>query len=283
MPYTLVEKVRGMVRDRPLRSRVTNSGGINAAAISMTVPAAHIGNFQVGQRVEWDDDTDETAEVTDVTPDTNTVTFGAYGRGIESSTAAIHAENSIVLINPRFRYVEIADAAQDIVEGELWPHVYKYGETTLSYEADGHYAPSATDIEEITLAYQLDGGRRYDLWHEWVGPEEAGTGYTNGMVRIPAPYNSSTIYVAYKARISLATATDRQLRLIATGTAAQLLLMEEAVALAPDRPASVGRIQEGSRLRAGQILWDRFINQRNTERVNLLEDELVTGQGVVVL
>lgn len=275
MAVTLVEKIRFTLRDRPHRSRLTNSGGISAVATTMTVPASDITSFQRGQFLEFDDDTDEVVEVTSLDESTATLTIR---RGIESSTAATHAENASILIDPRFPYLQIADAAQDIVEGELWPHVYETGETTLAYEADGNYAPSVTDIEDVTLVYQISGGETYpiDEW-EWTSPEQVGAPFTNGRLIVPYTNDSSTLYVAYRARITLATATDRQLRLIALGTAANLLMLEEGLAAAPDPSTHRGDLAEGSRARIGSLLWERFVNQRNTERISLLEDELILG------
>lgn len=261
-----------MVGDRPQRSRIIDAGGISDSDTTISLPAGQVRAIapSPGAMVEFDDGSDERVEIIGTDPDADTI---EVLRAREGTTAAAHVENAGLLFGARFSYTRIADAIADITEGELWPWVWLAKETTLSYEADGHYNPSVPDIEKVVSIWQTVAGERYDLQHQYRTPEVAEN--TNGLIYLPEHVDTSTIYVAYRARITLANAPERILRLITIGAVAELMEQEETTLVAPDPGKVMGGVQEGARVRSGRLLWERFTTRRAIEKVTLEQAESV--------
>lgn len=267
---TLIEKVRWMVGDNADRSRAANDPG--TGGVTLTLPTGHTDKFPVpGVSIEWQDN-GERALVEAVNPAAGTITIA---RGIDGTTATAHVANTTFFIEPRLSYAQISDTAMDVVEGDMWPHVWVPKETSFAtIEADGTYSPVADDIEDVIYVYQLIDGERHRLGHDWLSPELAdNTNFPRGMLSIPGTWDTSTLFVSYRAKPVLQTMPEKLVRLCALGTAAQLLMQEEGFHVAAAVSAADRRIQEGAKGRAGALLWERFVARRNEERISLFEDE----------
>lgn len=259
-----------MVGDNPDRSRATNDPG--AGGTVLTLPVGHVGKFPVpGVTIEWQDN-GERALVESTNDTANQITVA---RGIDGTMATTHAANMTFFIEPRLWYAQISDTAMDVLEGDMWPHVWVPMETSVAtIESDGTYSPTPTDIEDVIYVYQLIDGERYRIPHDWLSPELSdNTNFPRGMLSVPSTYDQSTLYIAYRAKPVLQTMPERLVRLNALGTAAQLLMQEEGLHVSAAVSAADRRIQEGAKGRAGALLWERFVARRNEERLSLLEDE----------
>lgn len=261
-----------MVEDSPDRSRATNDPGVSGTTLNL--PTGHVDKFPLpGGTIEWQDN-GERALIEAVNPLASPATL-TVARGIDGTTATTHAVNMTFFIEPRLSYAQISDQAMDVLEGDMWPYVWVPKETSIAtIEPDGTYSPTPTDIEYVSYVYQLVDGERGRLRHDWLSPELADdTNFPRGMLTVPWTYDNSTLFIAYRAKPVLQTMPEKLVRLCAFGTAANLLMLEEALHVSPAASATDRRIQEGAKARAGAVLWERFMARRNLERISLLEDE----------
>lgn len=151
----MVDRVRsdlyGYVRDQEQSSHLTSDMAIDALAVNVAdakkIPGT--GRIEIGDELIWVDSVD---------PNTNTLVVPPYGRGFDSTTAAIHTSGTRVISNPLFpRSVvrqEINAAIQDAA-GEL----FAVGSTTFTKNG-------------VQISYQLPAEVRNVLQVTWqvVGP-----------------------------------------------------------------------------------------------------------------
>jgi hypothetical protein len=195
---------------------------------------------------------------------------------VDPADATEHAQNTPLLIRPRFTNAEILDRITSIVETELFPHVWLAGESTLEYQAvDEFYDPVVPDIEEVDYAYQLSGGYRYPLHIDFLSRSLADdANFPNGAITVlDATPDATRIYFAYKARPTIGSLSGALENLTVMATVADMVMAEEASHVGGDTSAVQRRVEDGSRLRAGAVLWDRFEAARAQERIRLQSEE----------
>ncbi len=267
----LIRRVRRRSKDFPNRLLLQDNP-LTAAAVSMTILAGDVGKLKdSGTVLNFDDATDELVLTTAAAAGTSV----GVARGQDGTAPSEHVIGTAVLIRPRFTNAEIIERLVDVVEGELWPHVWLAGETSVTYQGvNEYYDPTVPDIEEIVYAYQLSGGRRYELHAEFLSPELADdANFPDGAITIREAVDSGKIYLAYRARPSLGTLTSMLENLTVTGTLAQLVMDGEAAHVGGATTAVSKQVQDGSALRAGAVMWDRFEKTRIQERIRLQSEE----------
>jgi hypothetical protein len=271
----LVRRLRRQLGDDPVRSRTVSGSPVpdQAAATDVTVPDGQTSKFRTQMMFEFNDDTGERLEVDSTDPTTNKVTAL---RAREGTAHAAHTNGTDIVIEPRFSYPQASDTLSEIIDGELWPDVWIFGESTLTYHStQDYYDPSVTDIEQLVSAYQLVSGHRYSIDFHWLSPEVADdVNFPDGAISIPIVVDYSTIYFAYRVRPTLANLTTTLERLVLMGAGAELLELEEGSHVGPDRSAVDATVGDGAKLRAGLVRWDRFTQTRERERVRLLSLEM---------
>lgn len=279
---SMLRRIRLRAKDNPKRVLIQNNP-LTAGGVSITLRAADVGHFKdIGIECCFDDGNDELV-ITTAPADTTLFTL-PVDRGQAGTAATEHTQNTALLIRPRFSNAEILDHLVSIVEGELFPEVWLAGESTLIYQATNeYYAPGVPDIEEIVYAYQLSGGLKYPVMFDFLSPALADdTNFPNGAITLIEPLaDVSTIYFAYRARPTLGTLSSTLEGLAVQATLAALVMAEEAAHVGGDTSAVQRRVEDGSRLRAGAVLWDRFEAARTQERIRLQSEEQMRRRQVV--
>lgn len=269
---SLIRQIRRRMGDRPERVFVQDNP-LTAGAALMTILAADVGKFPNSSIfLNFDDGTDELV-ITTAPADTATNTI-AIARGQDGTTGASHAQNAAALFRPRHSNAEIIDVVDYLIGDELWPQVWTPAETTLAFQSvNDYFSPTPTDIGEIAYAYQLSGGQVAELHAEFIPPNLAdNTNFPRGAVLIRRTVDSSTIYLAYRAKPTLATLGDLE-KLGVLGCIADLTMREEAEHVGPAATAVDHRVSDGSKLRAGAVLWDRFNSSRMQKYISLQHEE----------
>lgn len=282
---TIIERTRKLRRalgDDPTRSNCTGGSPVplQTAATAINVPNGHIGRFRAGMRFEFDDNTGEVLEVDSTDTDTSIVTAL---RGRDGTDPAQHTNGTTILIEPDISYPFAADIINSIVSDELWPDVWIFGESTLTYHSGSdYYSPSVTDIERVVYAYQLVSGYRYSLDFNWLSPQLVAD--ANGAITIPNVADYSTIYYAYRVRPTLANLTSELERLVDLGTTAEAMSLREGRHTSPDRSSVDATVGDGAALRAGLVRWQRFVDARTRENTRLiqLEQEKAPAAGALL-
>lgn len=247
--------------------------GIDATVDRFVVPAGHLNKFpQSGTLIEFDDGKGELAYTSgrDATSDELIV-----DRAVDGTEGVTHAAGTTVLIKPRWLSVDIMEAVNTIIDLELWPHVWIAGETTLDYQSANDYFPfTEGGIDEVAYVYQVVSGEQYQLGFRHIGSDLADdTNFPDGFLILPGPIDSSTIYVAYRSRPTLASLTPALTQLVVLGAMAQLQLTEESAGTAPDTTVVDRSLQAGSRLRAGALGLQRFQAARSSLMISLQQSE----------
>jgi len=270
----LVRDVRRSVRDFPDVTWVTDNP-LAAGAALLTLPSTtDVAKFpKSGMTIEFDDPSAERAKTTAAADVTATTV--AIRRGQDGTVARSHVLDTPVLIEPRFSRQEIVNAISLIVDSELWPQVWLSGELQLTYQAGSeYYAAPVPDIMECSYAYQLSAGLIYACHVDFLqSPIADQTNFPNGAILLRRPQDAGTIYVAYRAKPSVGTLSGVCRNLVLMGATAHLLMLEEAVHVGPGASAIEKRVADGSKLRAGATLWQRFINARQQAGVSLASGE----------
>lgn len=283
----LIRRVRRRAKDNPRRALIQNDP-LAANGASLTLRANEVGNFKDGGiQLCFDDGTDELV-ITNAPADTSASTV-AIDRGQDGTVAAEHVKNTAALIRPRFSNAEILEQIVSIVDEELFPQVWLAGEASLTYQsANEYYDPGVPDIEEVVYAYQLSGGLRYPVMFDFLPRALADdANFPDGAITLIEPLADTTpVYYAYRARPTLGTLTSTLEGLVVQGSLAALTMAEESAHVGGGTSAVQQRVQDGSRLRAGLVLWERFDAARMQERIRLQSEEQmrrrqVTGVGRV--
>lgn len=269
----LLRRVRRRVKDQPIRVLIQDNPLVPADA-TISLRAGDAPRFRdSGLPCCFDDGTDELI-ITSAPADSTANTL-AVDRGQDGTTATEHVQNMALLIRPRFTNAEILDRVTSIVETELYPHVWLAGESSLEYQASNeYYPPDVPDIEEVVYAYQLSGGFRYPLRVDFLSRSLADdANFENGAITLFDEPDATTIYYAYKARPTIGSLSGALENLTVMATVADMVMAEEASHVGGDTSAVQRRVEDGSRLRAGAVLWDRFEAARNQERIRLQSEE----------
>jgi len=269
----LMRRIRNRAKDRPKRAMIQDNP-LSDIAVSITLRATEIALFKgAGVECNFDDETDELI-ITSAPADSTANTI-AVDRGQGGTAKAAHALATALLVRPRFTNSELLERMTYIVENELWPHVWLAGEAKLTYQGTTeYYSPDVPDIEEVTGVYQLSGGYRYALMYDFLSRALGDdVNFPNGALTIQEEVDASDIYYSYRARPTLGTLSSQLESLVVMGTVADLLMAEEGAHVGGDDSVVQGRVQDGSRLRAGAVLWDRFDGARTQRRIALQHEE----------
>lgn len=268
----LVRQIRRRVGDKPDQSRITIAVDDNDT--TLTLPTGHVSTKfpRPGLAIEFDDGTGEEALIDSVDPGANTM---EVLRGHNGTQAHPHEINCAVLAPPRYSFFDITEAVDHIIDLECWPNIWSARELSLAYQStNDYYSPDVSDIEEVSYCYQLVSGGRYRLACAFLSPDVAdAANFPRGALIIPETVDMSTIYVAYRARLTVSNLSPSQEALVRLGVVAHLLMIEEAQQVAPGAGQLDRRVSEGATQRAGLLLWQRFMDARSQERINLISEE----------
>lgn len=268
----IVRSVRRRVGDKPDQSRITIA--VDADDDELTLPSGHVSvKFpKAGGYIEFDDGSGEQALIDTMDAGANTLSIL---RGHNGTQATSHEINCTILLPPRYDFVDYVERIDAVIDAELWPHVWIAMETTLAAQTTNeYYSPTVADIEDVSYAYQIVSGEKRRLHVEWLDPAVADDlNFPRGAVIIRETWDTSTIFVAYKALPTISNLTPALVATVKLGVTATLLMEEESQLLSPDARQLDRRVSEGSNVRAGSLLWQRFIQQRDNVRLQLLDDE----------
>ncbi len=222
----VLARVREILRDRPWEDAL--NGGITCTATSITVDSS--GAWFEGDVMEFQDDGEQAYVESDTTTTTVTVK-----RAHNSTTAASHADNTVVVKNPRFEYIQIQRAADRTVARLTGLGVYERKVTTITPDTTTviYDAPSDFAAPEAPYLVQQASSSVEDLvftpidrvdYH--VPTAISSTNYAL-IVRSWARTDvAATLF--YRADPAITT-TDTELQgIIALGTAVELLTAEAA-------------------------------------------------------
>jgi len=153
-----VTSIRRILADVP--ERVHLNGAIaNATVETVVLDTTDIGKIAIGQVLEHDDGGASGAEqrlVISVNADA--ASFEAY-RGFNGSTAeSTHADNSFMLVKPRYAYDAVAQATNTVLETNLFNEgLYDLNEHTVVSNADGSrdYNAPTSSCEQFLTVYQF--------------------------------------------------------------------------------------------------------------------------------
>jgi len=152
MAYTMpsmVREIRNLLEDRPLSTQL--NGAINASVTTVVVDDARV--MRSGIAYEFDDGSGSNAEVM-LCQTENAVSVTAV-RAWEGTTAATHADNIFVWVDPQYRYNKIALAVNKVLNTDLLPHIYEVQKHEVTTSATtNHYNSPAADCEFILNIYQ---------------------------------------------------------------------------------------------------------------------------------
>lgn len=273
---SILRRVGRLLRDYPASVLSVNALNADSTQTSITFDTGEGAKLREGMILESDDwgqnNGVEPILIRSVTGDTATVRR-AYQN---TSFLFAHQANTFFRVAPRFSWNRIYDAVVEVVTGELWPQVWIPRNTTVAWQATNEWFPvGVNDFEEVILAYQLVSGVKYELHAEFMPPEIADdTNFPNGALVIRRTVDTSTIYVAYKARpaqpLGSATNNTNQIdSLIVLGAAGFLQQEEEVPHLAPGRALIEQRIAGPEKLQAGAAILGQFEKRRQQEHLNL--------------
>lgn len=233
---TTVANVRRILNDNPARVALTAAISDTTTA-TFTVAAADIGKFSIGQILEHDDGTGNSAErryVTAVNDSTNTVTAD---RGFDNSTAITHGNGSYVLLSPRFVYDKVAQATNTVLDHDLYlDGLYDITEHQITSSASNiDYNAPSTSCERFLDVYQRINAidppsRRAIKWSRQLFNVDS-TVHSNGRYAIiEGNYGvpgSAIYYVSCAHKLAITTITASQERIVHMKACAYLLEWEE--------------------------------------------------------
>lgn len=171
-----VAQIRRILNDAPDQDLLNG-------AISSTTATTFVvdtpSKWAAGNVWEFDDGAAgaEQVRVTSVDTSTSTITVT---RGHGGSTAATHADNCVILKNPSFRYDTIAQAANTVLDADLFENdVYDLIEHQVTSNSDGStdYNAPASTCEEWMAVYQKTSTMTRPSWF----PSNAFTRYPNNV------------------------------------------------------------------------------------------------------
>ena len=266
-----ITAVRRILNDFPVAIHLNGAIG-DTTTETFIVDAADIRQVSVGQRLEHDDGGTTSAEqrlVYAVDPDTFTVS--AY-RGAFGSTAATHADNSFVLVDPRFPYDTVAQAVNQCLDYDLYPQVYEIVEHQVTSSATSHaYNAPATACEKWLDVYQRTvstnvptrSGISYSVYKQNVDSAL----WANGVFEIYGGKadGSEKFYVNCAHRIAIGTLIARQERLVHYCSVAHLLEETNPRRLAGPTNQGDRSVKPGAELQSAGWYWDRFYRMRRGE------------------
>jgi hypothetical protein len=244
MPLT-VAAIRRILKDKPVEDYLT-------AAITLTTATTTTVNtpslWGKGNTLEFDDGASGAEQVLlrDVDTSTSTLTMK---RGHNGSVAATHANNCVVLKNPRFPYDEVAQAVNMVLDADLYSNdVYEIVEhqVTSSATTNAYNKPTSACERPLNIYQVIDSGDEAFYLKNW-SPRyfNADTSlYSNGgYIAIRenlGTAGSAVFYVNCAHKLAITTVSTSQERILHNLAAYYLLTWE-----APKRTA--GPTTQGDR------------------------------------
>lgn len=205
---TFVQRIRWELGDRPWED-----SSLTAASASSTITGATTGYWVKGDIGEFIDDGD-TFMVISETGGTITAT-----RSYDGSTGAAHTSKR-VLKNPRYRFNEITNAIESVIQDQLWPKVWKKVADTITPSSTATWYDLASDARGLINVRQLYGtsdskeglyGGRHSAHPVWFRRNMTTSLVASGVgLRFPAGtyHASNTINVDYAAKITDTLVSD---------------------------------------------------------------------------
>jgi hypothetical protein len=225
----LRKRVRILVGDEPFELAANNAGQIGDADTSITVVDG--SQFQMGDRIEFADDSDDMAKVT-AAPTGNIVPIRRNHNG---STAATHGADVLLLKNPVYEGPTITEALTRTAYG-LWPYVYAVAQQTITpVAATVLYELDIEAIDLVSVSQQATGTTVQ--YHQYGS--QGGVGlpvsitrslptatFTSGQaLYVPSVFNmTNDLTVTYRTKLTTDCIPDGEIAdLVAVGAAMRLL------------------------------------------------------------
>ena len=267
-----VTAIRRLLKDEPVKIQLDGSLG-DTTTETVTVNSGETAKIQAGVRLEHDDGGTTSAEQRRVLAVSSVMVFTAE-RGYMNSTAATHADNSYLLIAPRFPYDEVAQAVNVTLDTTLYAKgVYDIVERTITSSAttDVYNAPNAA-TEELLGVYQFPSSSDEPIWLSNFDryPRNVATAhYASGKsFAIRENYGvagTEIYYVNSKEKLTVTTLSASQERIVQFLAAAYLLDWETPKKLA-------GPTNQGDRtVRTGDYLQTANWFRQQAEELIMVE------------
>lgn len=138
------QQLLGYTRDQASITNITEP--MTATDTTFQVDTETVTNISRGL-VEIDDELILVKKY-DRSTGTVTVTAGVNGRGVEGSTAASHADDSIVTDDPMYPRIRIKEAINDTINA-TYPDLWVLGAYEFPWVAARYEYPVPTDVEDI--------------------------------------------------------------------------------------------------------------------------------------
>lgn len=223
----VIADVRRLVQDEPWADQLSAAYTAAGATVSVDNP------------VEWEQGdvmdfpgvaTNGSYEQMQVTEDDITANPIDVRIGWNDTTNQNHADNAVVLKNPRYGTDQVAKAIDHTVETRLWPDLWVVSTTTITPSTSTNIYDLPADYEDFVQLVQLRSGAVEDLVHIqakelWHVPTAISA--TNKALRVvhwPRLTVDATLF--YRTQVTTTNMTSEMEPIIALGTAAHLVRLE---------------------------------------------------------
>ena len=171
------------------------SGSLSSSATSATVnngEKVNVGVVEIGEELLY---------VSSVA--TNTLTIAPFGRGYRGSTAAAHAANDPVVVDPVFPVVEVKKALNQTL-ASVYPLLYQVKETTFTFTgAQATYELPAEADGVVKVQWETIGSTGYWAPIEvWEFHRDASTATGRALTLHEVPLAGCTVKVTYRANFA---------------------------------------------------------------------------------
>lgn len=252
------------------------NGAVTSTALSMVVDNADDfsqGIAEIGSELVY---------VESVATATKTLTISPDGRGFYGTTAATHADNARVTMNPVWPRVRVEAAINEAIAG-TYPVLYGVGTTSFLFDGvQNTYKLPADCVQVLQVTAATIGPTLEQQYVRRYGVNlsaPTGTFATGNSITLMEPiYSRSTITVTYKKAPAAITTSDeftvsglrstawKAVKLSATS---ELLNYIDTARLPLDTATAAEmaeRNQIGSAARISTQLWQRYLIELEQER-----------------
>lgn len=279
---TILQRVRDILGDNPWQASAT------AAAATGTITPGVVGRWDEGATMEFQDQGEQAWIQVQ-----NTATLTAL-RGINGTTAAIHAAGTVVYRDPTYTYKRTIDSIEMIAQS-LWPDIYKVSTATLTYDSTSTFYGLPADVMGIIEVNQqkIGGAGRVAVYGAGSSPvlfnlptavatNTIGMAFPNGWGNITNPIN--VIYAGKYTATQTTAGTYADFidgdwaDMIAHGAAARLLRMTEAARVNnEDIGMGDSSVTPGARRSAGEQMWQIYLDKKRQYQQQLLRNAPLRG------
>lgn len=285
--FATEEMLYGMAQvERPAEDTV-GAGGVDA--VSTSLPVATDVMWKRGDFLEVADGAGSVGEIMVAAGD------GSSGgvqvrRGQRGTSASSHAQGDVLRRNPLFPRSVLARFVEEVVDTDLWPHVWFRSSRSLTYSAnDRTYQLDASDFDVVDVyQYDIDGNQEMVPLHRgmWDVREVDASVAASGrllLLRTP-PSVSDTVFYTARTRPSYAQLGSLPSRLAAMVPWAVCGKVLGGTRTAPFRydPNRQGHAeaQEGGPSRDWRFFTTEFLRMRSEEARRLRFEERGVSQPV---